>query len=425
MKLQPGLVIGSYRIDREIGRGGRAVVYRAWQQTVGRWVVLKVLRKQDPGLLEDFRREVQLTANLGHRGVRQVYDAGQTPDGYPFLAMQFVDTSLRQLLRTCHEQGRTFSYGEAARILEPVADALDHIHSKGLVHLDVKPENILMFQDGRVVLADFGSARQIGGTTHEGTPTYFSPEQAAGDCPVCPQSDIYSLAVVAYEMLAGQLPFGGDMHVVLVRQHLEEPPRPLRQVDPHLSRDLEKTIDDTLSKDPRQRPASASAFIEQIRTGGRRSTAGVQGRSRPSKRRGVGLWILLIVAVTVTIVLFLTILLVAVPILNSASTPTPTPTFTATTRPSPTVAFTPSPSRTPTATPLPTDTPRPTSTPTPTRPPPTRTPTPMPSPEADGHIRWTSTPGARTVRIQDGLSAVATRGRFTRLSRRTMLCCPV
>jgi len=362
MQIQPGDVIGSYQIYSEIGRGGRTVVYQVSQRTTGRWVALKVLRKQDPRALEEFRREAEFTANLGHGSVRQVYDAGQTPDGYPFLAMQFVDTSLRQLLRARQEQGRTFSQQEVARTLGPVADVLDHVHGMGIVHLDIKPENIFIFRDGQVVLGDFGSARQIGGATHEGTPRYLSPEQAAGDRLVSAQSDVYSLAVVAYEMLTGQLPFGGELDIVLVRQHLEAPPRPLRQANPHLPRELEKVIGNALSKDPRQRPASARAFVERVRTARSRAVSG--------RRKGLGRG-LLIPAIVVPLVLFLGIALIALPILKT--TPTPTNTPTATSLPTSTTRPTLTPSPAPTQTLAPTATPRPTSTPKP--PPPTQPPT--------------------------------------------------
>jgi serine/threonine-protein kinase len=386
MELQPGSVIGSYQISEEIGRGGRAVVYRAWQRTIGRWVALKVLHKRDPHALEDFRREAQFTANLGHAGVRQVYDAGQTPDGYPFLAMQFVDTSLRALLRIYEDKGQTFSLQEMTRLLEPVAGVLDHIHSLGCVHLDVKPENILLFKDGQVVLADFGSVRRIGSATHEGTPKYFSPEQAAGDRPVCPQSDVYSLAIVAYEMLTGQLPFGGHMDIVLVRQHLEETPRPLRQVNAHLPRSVEKTIAAALSKDPRQRPASARALLEQFRAG----IESARSKSRPplvsrlvNLRAGLGRWALLVPAAIVLIGLLLGGVFI-LPAIFAKPTPTSTPTSTpslpptTTYPPTPTPTGTATPTATPTETIAPTATPRPTSTPTPTYPPPTWTPTPLP-----------------------------------------------
>ena len=414
VNLRPGLVIGSYQIDREIGRGGRTLVYRAWQRTVGRWVVLKVLRKRDPGALEDFRREVQRTANLAHGGVRQVYDAGQTSDGYPFLSMEFVDTSLRQILRARREQGRTFGRSEVARLLEPVADALDHIHSKGVVHLDIKPENILVFRDGRVVLADFGSVRRAGSTTHEGTPMYFSPEQAAGDRPVSPQSDIYSLGIVAYEMLTGQLPFGGDMVAVLVRQHLEEPPPSLRQANPHLPRDLEWVLDDALSKEPRQRSASARAFIEQIRTGGRRPPAGERRRFPRPKLAGFGLWLLLILAGIVAIFLLLGILLVALSIFKSMPTPAPT----ATTSPSPsgaaTAAVTSLPLIISTARLILSDMPWLVSMPTPTRPAPTRVSVSRPS-----------TDSAQATGIGSGREVVAVPTRFTCLNQQAAPCRPV
>jgi len=416
MHLQAGHVIGSYQIDQEIGHGGRAVVYRAFQRTTQRWVAFKVLRKQNPRALQDFQREAQLTANLGHGSVRQVYDAGQTPDGHPFLAMQFVDASLRQLLRIYQEQGRTLSRQEVARVLEPVADVLDHIHSQGIVHLDLKPENILLFKDGRAVLADFGSACQCGSTTHTGTPRYLSPEQAAGDRPVGPQSDIYSLGVVAYEMLTGQLPFGGEMDIVLVRQHLEEAPRPLRQANPRLSRDLEKIIGDALSKDPRQRPASARTFVERIRTGEPEEKGAAANGQKRNLRGRLGRWSLLIpagIAIVLIVMLLGTLLLVAWPVFKFKTTPTPTCTVTITpspTAPTATATSTSTPTATPSPTPtetlVPTATPRPTSTSTPIRPPPTWTP--MPTPSVEAH----STPAGA------GHPAIAVLGCFTRLLKK-------
>ena len=300
MNLPAGYVIGSYQIDREISRGSHAVIYRAWQRSVGRWVALKVLSKHGSRPLASFRREIQLTGNVRHPGVRQVYDAGETPDGYPYLAMQFVDTSLREMLRRCQGQARKFSRGEVLRYLKPIADVLDHIHKQGIVHLDVKPENILMFGDGRVVLADFGSAVRVGSMTHQGTPRYLSPEQAAGNRPVGPWSDVYSLACVGYEMLAGQPPFGGDLDVVLVRQHLTEAPTPLRELRPDLSRRVQRPFDDALSKDPRGRPASADAFIELLRRGGR-ETALASGSKGLVIAGGVALIALAVIVILITV----------------------------------------------------------------------------------------------------------------------------
>ena len=269
MDLSAGAIVGSYQIDREISRGRHAVVHGAWRRTVGWGVALKVLTERDPQALAGFRREIRLTGNIGHGGVRQVYDAGETSEGFPYLAMQYGDSSLRDVLRERLGQACAFSRAEVARYLAPVAGVLDHIHRHGLVHLDVKPENVLIFADGRVLLADFGSARRIGTVTHQGTPRYLSPEQAAGDRPVTPQSDVYSLACVAYEMLAGEPVFGGDFDVVLIRQHLDEAPRPLRQLSPGLSRDAQRAIDAALAKDPLKRPPSADRFIRMLECGRR------------------------------------------------------------------------------------------------------------------------------------------------------------
>lgn len=381
MILKPGDVIGSYQIGEEVGRGGRAVVFRAWQRTTGRWVALKVLRRRDPDVLEDFRREARLTANIGHSRVRKVYDVGRTPSGYPFLVVQFVDLSMRRLLRACEEQGRTFSRQEVVSLLRPVAEVLDYIHQRGLVHLDIKPENILVFKDGQAVLADFGSARRIGSTTHEGTPKYFSPEQAAGDRPVSPQSDIYSLAVVAYEMLTGRPPFVGERDIILVRQHLEDAPPPLRQVNASVPQELETVVAGALSKDPSRRPGTARAFIDELEQAEEDRSERIpfppwgDGSWRP--------WMWIPVGMAPVILMVGGFFLVR----SCASPPGPgvTPTSSTTARPAVTSTVVPSrtatatatvtATATPTATIERTSTPRPTSTPTPTRPPATPTPT--------------------------------------------------
>lgn len=302
MNLAPGSVIGSYHVDRELGRGGRAVVYQAWQHTVGRWVVLKVLTQRDAGALEEFRREVQFTANLRHPAVRQVYDAGQTPEGYAYLALQYVEASLRQVMRGAAGQPRLFGAGEVARLLRPVAEVLDALHRDGMVHLDVKPENILVAHDGLVVLADFGSARPAGTLTHQGTPAYFSPEQAAGDRPVSARSDIYSLACVACELLTGRAPFAGESNAVLARQHLQQPAPALQQLLPAAPRHLERPFRQALAKDPRQRPASALAFVQQLAA---QAGAAPRPLAAGGRRLGIAQWGLWALAAGVLLVLLL------------------------------------------------------------------------------------------------------------------------
>jgi serine/threonine protein kinase len=256
---------GAYRLIEELGRGTRTVVYRAVQTNLDRPVALKVLRRSDPETLQRFRDEVRLSAKLTTPGVRRIHEAGRTPQGYIYVAMEYMDRSLKQVLRERFAQKRTFMRDEVAALLDPIAQALDEMHRRNLVHLDIKPENILVSASGQAVLADFGISRRRGATTHEGTPLYMSPEQAAGDRPVGPWCDVYSLGVLAYEMLVGRTPFVSEMDMVLVRQHLQDTAPAPRKLKPDLDRDVNRLLLGTLSKDPRRRPESAMAFLTALR----------------------------------------------------------------------------------------------------------------------------------------------------------------
>lgn len=257
--------LGPYQLIQELGRGSHSVVYKAWQSSLERPVALKILSRYDPDTLQKFRAEARLSARLKSPGIRRIYAAEQMPGGHIYVVMEYVDQSLKDLLRKRQAQKQAFSPEEISRLLTPIAEALDDIHRQGLVHLDIKPENILVSKDGYALLADFGIARQRGAQTQEGTPLYMSPEQAAGNRPVGPWSDVYSLGVLIYELVAGRPPFLGKRDIVLIRQHLEEEPPPPRQFKPHLDRDLERTLLAALSKNPQQRPVSASALLQAIR----------------------------------------------------------------------------------------------------------------------------------------------------------------
>ncbi len=258
--------IGPYRLLSILGQGQDTIVYKAWQQSVDRPVTLKVLRQPKPDAMRRLQAEARLTASLAGAAVRQVYDVGQGPEGQLYIALQYVDHSLRDWLDVRKAQRNPFSRDEVADVLASIAHALDEMHRQGWVHLDIKPENILIFQDTRqAVLADLGIVQKIGAVTSAGTPRYASPEQAASNQPVGPWSDVYSLGVVAYEMVAGQPPFTATLDVAVLRQHMEDTPLPLRRLRRDVEGGLEDAIARALSKDPHRRFAAAGEFVEALR----------------------------------------------------------------------------------------------------------------------------------------------------------------
>lgn len=262
----PEKSIGPYRLLSVLGQGKNTIVYKAWQSTVGRPVTLKVLCKPEADALRRLQAEAQVTAYLSDSRVRQVHDVGQTPEGHVYMALQYIDQSLKDLINQRKVQRKPFTREEITAILDPIASVLDEMHRRGLVHLDIKPENILIFKDtGQAMLADFGIVQKIGTTSGAGTPLYASPEQADGNRPVGPWSDVYSLGVVAYEMVAGRPPFKAGIDIAVLRQHLEDAPPPLRKLRREVDGDLEAAIGKALSKDPHKRFATAAEFVAALR----------------------------------------------------------------------------------------------------------------------------------------------------------------
>jgi serine/threonine protein kinase len=262
-----GRNLGQYRIVEKLGRGQHTTVYKAWQTSLERHVALKVLHNYDQKTLQKFQAEARLTAQLVQQrvpNIRQVYEVGQDADGYLFVAMEYVDDSLRNVLNRSRERNRRIKPVAAVNLLQPVAQALDALHSLGWVHLDIKPQNILIASGGRAVLADFGIAQRRGMMTHACTPMYASPEQATGDRPVGPWSDIYSLGVVLYEMVAGHPPVRGDQDIVLLNQHLEMTPPSPRRVNPQLSASQERAIYKALAKSSGDRFRTAGEFLQAM-----------------------------------------------------------------------------------------------------------------------------------------------------------------
>ena len=277
-----------YRIQREIGRGGMGVVYLAEDAKHKRPVAIKILQANLTAVLgpDRFLREIDFAARLQHPYILPVYDSGDA-GGLLYYVMPFVEgDSLAGRIR----RERQLPVEEAVKIACEVADALAYAHDRGVVHRDVKPDNILL-SDGHVRVADFGIARAIRQAGGErltrtglalGTPAYMSPEQAAGDDSLDGRSDLYSLGCVLYEMLAGQPPFTGpDLRAVLAR-HASDPVPPLRSVRPTVTADLEAAVIRALAKAPADRFANAGQFAAGLARVSSAPTTAV--RTRVGKR---------------------------------------------------------------------------------------------------------------------------------------------
>ena len=261
-----------YELVKRIGRGGMADVFLGNDRLLDRQVAIKMLFPEfavDPNFVERFRREAQAAANLNHPNIVNVFDWGKHASTY-FIAMEYVDgRTLADILRS---NGHLTSK-QAAEIATEVAAALGFAHAAGLVHRDIKPANILIGTNGSVKVADFGIARALNAPTESnltqagavmGTATYFSPEQAQGAQPD-PRSDLYSLGVVMYEMIAGRPPFTGDNPVSIAYRQVHDYPTPLNQLVADVPRPFEAIVAKLLSKDPAVRYSTADALREDLR----------------------------------------------------------------------------------------------------------------------------------------------------------------
>ena len=261
---------GRYRIERELGRGGMATVYLAHDLKHDRSVALKVLRPELAAVLgaERFLREIAVTARLDHPHILTLIDSGAA-EGFLFYVVPYVrGESLREKLT----REKQLPLEQALQITQQVAGALDYAHRQGVIHRDIKPENILL-HEGEAMVADFGIALAVtqgaGDRLTEsglrvGTPAYMSPEQATGDLRLDARSDVYSLAAVLYEMLAGEPPHTGPTAQAIIAKLLTEPPMRLSVVRGDVPAGIDAALARALAKPPAERFASAAGFAEAL-----------------------------------------------------------------------------------------------------------------------------------------------------------------
>src|SRR5689334_1372972 len=264
------LIADRYELEELVGTGGMSSVYRAHDSLLERHVALKVMHEQLLGEgehVERFRREARLAAQLSHPNIVTVIDRGEQ-EGRQFIVFEYVEG---ENLKALVEREAPLAEREAIKLALQVADGLAFAHAHGLVHRDVKPQNVLLTEDGRAKVTDFGIARSIDvqhGLTQTGTvmgtSDYISPEQARGG-QVDASSDIYSLGAVLYELLTGDVPFPGDNFVSVAMRHINDPPPSVRERRPELSPRVDAAIRKAMAKDPDDRFPTMEAFAAELR----------------------------------------------------------------------------------------------------------------------------------------------------------------
>jgi len=297
----------AHRIERELRRGGMSRLYLATETAAGRQVVVKLL---PPDLTNDisaarFEREIEMVSMLQHPHILPILSAG-AKGGLKYYIMPFVEG---ETLRHRLERERTLPVDDAIRLLLELGDALDLAHRRGVVHRDITPDNILL-PGGHAMLTDFGialafsnrrpSGRLTGAGTGVGTVGYMSPEQALGEREVDASSDVYGLAIVGYEMLAGKAPFTGPTMQAVLAAHVRDIPPPLNAVRATVPKHVSDAIARALEKDPTKRYPTAGAFRDAL------SGAPVAGAARRGRLAGVvaGIVIVIVIAAVIARALF-------------------------------------------------------------------------------------------------------------------------
>ncbi|HSM56066.1 MAG TPA: protein kinase [Candidatus Sulfomarinibacteraceae bacterium] len=264
---------GRYEILELLGQGGMSAVYKAMDQNLKRVVAVKLIHphlSDDPEFVRRFEEEAKAVAQLRHPNIVQIFDFDHDGDVY-YIVFEFVPgETLQDRLKRLHEAERRMDVDLLLRITGSLTDALNYAHSRGLVHRDVKPANVMLNVSNEPVLMDFGIVKIVGGTQHTatgavmGTARYMSPEQIRGER-VDERTDLYSLGVMLFEMAGGRAPFEADSAMTVMMMHVNDPVPDLRQLRPEVPADLVSLINRTLAKNPDERFATAGALAEALK----------------------------------------------------------------------------------------------------------------------------------------------------------------
>ena len=265
--LQPGQMLGNYRIINQVGQGGMATVYKAYQPSMDRHVAVKVLPSQlaeSKEFVARFQQEARTIARLEHPHILPVFDYGES-DGTAYFVMRYLEAGT---LKDRMVAGRPLPLDEIDRIFTQLTDALSYAHSHGVIHRDLKPANALVDSNGNLFLTDFGIAKLLESASPRltqtdaimGTPAYISPEQAQAQT-VDQRSDIYSLGIILYEMVTGQVPFTADTPLAIILKHISDPMPLPSLLKPDIPASIERVILKALAKEPEDRFSTAAEFL--------------------------------------------------------------------------------------------------------------------------------------------------------------------
>src|SRR5258706_6745848 len=263
-----GTKLGPYELVEEVGHGGMATVFRAFQPNVDRFVAVKVIHRSvslDSKSLDRFTREARLVARLEHPHILPVYDYNGLSDP-PYIVMRYLPTgTLKDILERAQ-----LPFPEVGYLMSQIGSALDYAHRQGVVHRDIKPSNIMVDADGNAFLTDFGIARIVEGTEGLtasgmaiGTPGYMAPEQGLG-VPIDGRADIYALGVMLFEMLAGKVPYSAETPMAIILKHINDPIPDIIAVNPNLPRAVNNVTQKAMAKSPDERYATATEMARAL-----------------------------------------------------------------------------------------------------------------------------------------------------------------